>query len=69
MMVVWSRGLMLQTEVGLRDFCKEILIGHTDKLDFKFKRVVGRIIYKYLVFITKWIMSLSVPYSVHDMLK
>lgn len=60
---------MLQTEVGLRDFCKEILIGHTDKLDLKFKRVVGRISYKYLVFITKWIMSLSVPYSVHDMLK
>lgn len=74
MMVAWSRMMMLQTEVGLRDFYKEILVGHSDKLDLgcygiESLRVVESIICKFLVFITKWIMSLSVPYSAHDMLK
>lgn len=33
MLVVWSKVVMLQTEMGLRDFYKEILVGHSDKLD------------------------------------
>lgn len=33
MLEVQSKGVMLQTEMGWRDFYKEILVGHSDKLD------------------------------------
>lgn len=39
-MVVRTRVMTLQTEVGLRDFYKEILRGHSDTLDRSEKKLV-----------------------------
>lgn len=66
-MVVRTRVMTLQTEVGLRDFYKEILRGHSDTLDLgcygiERLRVVERIICKFLRFITRWIMTSSLFY-------
>lgn len=66
-MVVRTRVMTLQTEVGLRDFYKEILRGHSDTLDLgcygiERLRVVERIICRFLRFITRWIMTSSLFY-------